>query len=300
MYTVAYEVYLYAYLRNNTTNMNHKEQEPPLPSLDFSLWTDEQLAKLPFIELLVLSFEGEASLHPGGVASTERLFQELSIGPKDYVLEIGCGSAKDLCRIVENYNCRAIGVDSSDLIVKFAENRIQKRGLSSQITIIKGDITNMNFFNDNQFDIVFAQSVLATVLDKDKTAREVSRVLKPGGHFGDIELIWVDEPDNQLVHDVEKRIGSFDRPLKSTEWIGLFKGAGLTETNVFTSNDFGFPTDIFGVIKHNNGGFFESMKLLTLMMSRGNKINLAERTEHLRWMKDSGKMGYGIYVFEKT
>ena len=281
--------------------MVHEEQEPHLPSLDFFLWTDEQLAKLPFIELLVLSFEGEASLHPGGVVSTERLFQKLSLTPKDYVLEIGCGSAKDLCKLVENYGCRAIGVDSSDLIVKFAEDRVQKRGLCSKMTIIKGDITNMNFFNDGQFDIVIAQSVLATVLDKDKDkiAREVSRVLKSGGHLGDIELIWVDEPDDELVHNVEKRIGSFDKPLKLSEWIGLFKEAGLTETNIFTRNDFGFPTDIFGVIKHNGGGFVESMKLLMLMMSRGNRINLTERTEHLRWMKDSGKMGYGIYVFEK-
>jgi len=279
--------------------MNHKE--PPLPSLDFSLWTDEQLAKLPFIELLVLSFEGEASLHPGGVSSTDRLFQKLNVDPKDYVLEIGCGSAKDLCRLVENYNCKAIGVDSSDLIVKFAEDRVQKRRLSSQITIIKGDISDMNFFNDSQFDIVIAQSVLATVLDKDKgkIAREVSRVLKSGGHFGDIELIWIDEPDTELVYKVEKKIGSFDRPLKSSEWIKLFKEADLTETNVFTSNDFGFPTDIPGVIKHNSGGFAESMKLLMFMMSRGNRINLTKRTEHLQWMKDSGKMGYGIYVFKK-
>jgi len=279
--------------------MNH--EEPPLPSLDFSLWTDEQLAKLPFIELLVLSLEGEASLHPGGVSSTNRLFQKLSVDAKDYVLVIGCGSAKDLCRLVENYNCKAIGVDSSDLIVKFAEDRVQKRRLSSQITIIKGDITNMNFLNNSQFDIVIAQSVLATVLDKDKDkiAGEVSRVLKSGGYFGDIELIWIDGPDNELVYKVEKRIGSFDRPLKSSEWIGLFKEAGLTETNVFTSNDFGFPTDISGVIKHNSGSFVESMKLLILMMSRGNKINLTQRTEHLQWMKDSGKIGYGIYVFEK-
>jgi hypothetical protein len=119
----------------------------------------------------------------------------------------------------------------------------------------------------------------------------------------DIELNWIDDqPDNELVYNVEKRIGSFDRPLKSSEWIGLFKEAGLTETNIFTSNDFGFPTDIFGVIKHNSGGgdgFVESMKLLTLMMSRGYRINLTERTEHLRWMKDSGNIGYGIYVFEK-
>jgi ubiquinone/menaquinone biosynthesis C-methylase UbiE len=163
------------------------------------LWTGEQLANLPFIELLVLSFEGEASLHPGGVVSTERLFQELNPTSKDHVLEIGCGSAKDLCRLVENYDCRAVGVDSSDLIVKFAQGRVQKRGLSSQITIIKGNITNMNFFNEGQFDIVIAQPVLATVLDKDKDkiAREVSRLLKSGGHFGDIELIWVDEPDNE-------------------------------------------------------------------------------------------------------
>ena len=276
----------------------NQQEEDDLPSLDFSLWTDEQLAKLPFIELLVLSFEGEASLHPGGVVSTERLFQKLSLTPKDYVLEIGCGSAKDLCKLVENYDCRAIGVDSSDLILKFAEDRVQKTGLSSKITIIKGDVENMNFFNDSQFDVVIAQSVLATVLDKDKTVREVARVLKSGGHLGDIELIWVDEPDNELAYNVEKRIDSFDRPLKWSEWIGLFKEAGLKETNIFTSNDFGFPTDIFSVIKHN-GGFVESMKLLMLMMSRGNRINLAKRTEHVQWMKDSGKMGYGIYIFEK-
>jgi SAM-dependent methyltransferase len=279
--------------------MIHEEQEDGLQSLDFSLWTDEQLAKLPFIELLVLSFDGEASLHPGGVASTERLFGKLSVSHEDYVLEIGCGSAKDLCKLVENHDCRAIGVDSSDLIVKFAENRVRKAGLCSKINVIKGDITNMNFFKDNQFDIVIAQSVLATIIDKNKVAREVSRVLKSGGHFGDIELVWIDEPDNQLVYNVEKRIGSFDRPLKSSEWITLFKEAGFKESDILVSKDFGFPTDIFGVIKHN-GGFVESMKLLTLMMSRGNKINLTERTEHIRWMKDSGKIGYGIYIFGKT
>jgi hypothetical protein len=86
--------------------------------------------------------------------------------------------------------------------------------------------------------------------------------------------------------------------LKSSEWIRLFKEAGFKETSILTSNDFGFPTDIFDVIKHN-GGFVESMKLLMLMMSRGNRINLTKRTEHVRWMKDSGKIGYGIYVFEK-
>jgi SAM-dependent methyltransferase len=275
-----------------------QQDEDNLPALDFFMWTDEELAKLPFLELVVLAFDGEASLHPGGVFSTERLFQKLTIGPNDYVLEIGCGSAKDLCRLVEKYNCRAIGVDSSDLILKFAKDRVRRTGLSSKITIIKGDVANMNFFLDGQFDIVIAQSVLATIPDKDKVATEVSRVLKSGGQFGDIELIWIDEPDDELVYNVEKRIDSFDRPLKLSEWIGLFKKAGLKETNIFTSNDFGFPTDIFGVIKHN-GGFVESMKLLMLMMSRGNRINLTRRTEHVRWMKDSGKIGYGMYVFEK-
>jgi SAM-dependent methyltransferase len=284
-------------MRDNIAELSQQDEDNSSP-LDFFMWTDEELAKLPFLELVVLAFDGEASLHPGGVFSTERLFQKLTIGPNDYVLEIGCGSAKDLCRLVEKYNCRAIGVDSSDLILKFAKDRVRRTGLSSKITIIKGDIANMNFFLDGQFDIVIAQSVLATIPDKDKVAAEVSRVLKSGGQFGDIELIWIDEPDDELVYNVEKRIGSFDRPLKLSEWIGLFKKAGLKEINIFTSNDFGFPTDIFGVIKHN-GGFVESMKLLMLMMSRGNRINLTKRTEHVRWMKDSGKIGYGIYVFEK-
>ncbi|HEX5977113.1 MAG TPA: class I SAM-dependent methyltransferase, partial [Nitrososphaeraceae archaeon] len=281
-------------MRDNIAELSQQDEDNSSP-LDFFMWTDEELAKLPFLELLVLAFDGEASLHPGGVFSTERLFQKLTLGPNDYVLEIGCGSAKDLCRLVEKYNCRAIGVDSSDLILKSAKDRVRKTGLSSKITIIKGDVANMNFFLDGQFDIVIAQSVLATIPDKDKVATEVSRVLKSGGQFGDIELIWIDEPDDELVYNVEKRIGSFDRPLKLSEWIGLFKKAGLKETNIFTSNDFGFPTDIFDVIKHN-GGLVESMKLLMFMMSRGNRINLTKRTEHVRWMRDSGKIGYGIYV----
>jgi hypothetical protein len=97
---------------------------------------------------------------------------------------------------------------------------------------------------------------------------------------------------------VEQRIGSFDRPLKLVGWIEQFKKAGFRETNIFTSDDFGFPTDMFDMIKHN--GFVQSMKLFRLIASRGNKINFAKRTEHIRWMKDSGKIGYGIYLFEKN
>jgi ubiquinone/menaquinone biosynthesis C-methylase UbiE len=283
-------------LRNNSPSMN--QQPDDLPYLDFFVWTDEQLAKLSLAELLVLTFEGEVSLHPGGVFATQRLFQKLSVSPDDYVLEIGCGGAKDLCKLVENYDCRAIGVDFSDLMLKFAEHRVKAKGLGSKIRIIKGDVSKMNFFNDGQFDIVIAQSVLATMVDKDRASTEISRVLRSGGHFGDIEMIWINEPDYELVYNVEKRIGSFDRPLKSNEWAELFQEAGFKDPDIFVSSDFGFPTDIYSMIQHN-GGFAESMKLLMLLTRRSYRIDLAKRTEHLRWMRNSGKMGYGIYVFEK-
>ena len=268
------------------------------PSLNYSDWTEEQLAKLPFLELLVLSFDGEASLHPGGRQSTERLFSILEPASDDYVLEVGCGSGRDLCSLVERYGCRAAGIDSSDLMVKFAKRTVEEAGLASKVNIFKDNIGGLSF-KDNEFDAVIAQSVLATVIDKDKAATEILRVLKPNRRFGDIELTWIDKPDEDLIKRVEQRIGSFDRPLRLDQWIDLFKKVGFRETNIiFTSDDFGFPTDMLGMIKHN--GFAQSMKLFRLVASRGNKINFAKRTEHIRWMKDSGKIGYGICLFEKN
>lgn len=157
------------------------------PSLNFSDWTEEQLAKLPFFELLVLSFGGEASLHSGGRDSTERLLSRSRPTTDDHVLEIGCGSGRDLCSLVERYGCRAAGIDSSGLMVKFAKRTVEEAGLASKVTIFKDDIANLSF-KDDDFDAVIAQSVLAAVIDKDKAAAEILRVLKPNGRFGDIEL----------------------------------------------------------------------------------------------------------------
>ena len=265
--------------------------------LEFSKWTEDQLAKLPFFELLVLALNGEATLHPGGVNATKRLFQGLELTSNDYVLEIGCGSGKDLCILVAKYGCRAVGIEYSDFLVKFATNSVQEAGLNSKISIMKGDVTNLDFGNE-QFDLVFAQSVLATVAEKDKAAIEISRVLKPGGRFGDIEFTWLHEPDYDLVRNVEQRTGgSFDRPLTSEQWVELFSKIGFNMTQTFTSTEFGFPTGLLGFIKQE--GFIRSTKVLRLMFTREKRVHLRQRSEHVRWMIESGKIGYGIYVFKK-
>ena len=273
-----------------------KEQNSELPP-DFSAWTEDQLRNLPFFELLVLAGNGEATLHPGGINATKKLFQDIALSSDDYVLEIGCGSGKDLCSLVRKYGCKAVGIDHSDFMVKFARHKVQQSGLSSEINIMKGDVTNLDF-SDEEFNVIFAQSVLATVPDKSKAATEIARVLKPGGHFGDIEFTWLHEPDNELVSRVEERAGSIDRPLKSEEWVGSLTKVGFKPISTFASSEFGFPMGPLGFIKQE--GFLQGMKLTMLAIGRSSRTHLRERAEHAGWMKESGKMGYGIYVFRKA
>jgi ubiquinone/menaquinone biosynthesis C-methylase UbiE len=110
--------------------------------------------------------------YEGDIGAHFKKMLDIYITPGCSLLEIGCGRQV----FGSEYYSRAakkVGIDLEAEAIKENET------LDS---VVCGSIEHMPF-PDNSFDIVIAQWVLEHVADAAKTAKEVARVLKPGGVF---------------------------------------------------------------------------------------------------------------------
>lgn len=151
----------------------------------------------------------------------DELIRKISIGPEDYVLDIGSGVGGPAIYIAQKTGCRIMGIDVSDVGVEWARKFASDSGLSDRVTFHLGDAMEMPF-PDSSFDIAISINVVNVFKDKEELFRQVLRVLKPDGIFaflsGAIEM-----PDNPEVIEYISRgclpqyhdtVGSYKSKLK--------------------------------------------------------------------------------------
>jgi SAM-dependent methyltransferase len=95
------------------------------------------------------------------------------------VLEIGVGLGADHQRFAEA-GAELYGIDLTPRAVEFVRQRLAVMGLSSHLQV--GDAEDLQFPNDT-FDLVYSWGVIHHSPDTARAAREILRVLKPGGIF---------------------------------------------------------------------------------------------------------------------
>lgn len=72
---------------------------------------------------------------------------------------------------------------SVDMLAKASEN-IGKSNVFDRISIVEGDLTQIDNFADNSVDnVVSIYSPLSFIYEQDKAAKELFRILKPGGRI---------------------------------------------------------------------------------------------------------------------
>ncbi len=93
------------------------------------------------------------------------------------ILDLGCGTGVILAMLEQRLPAaRLVGLDISEGMLGEARRRMLRSDL---ITAVAESIP----FPDSSFDVVYGNSVLHHMPDLDVVAREVSRVLRPGGVF---------------------------------------------------------------------------------------------------------------------
>lgn len=96
------------------------------------------------------------------------------------VLEIGCGTGRDLIRFMHQ-GANVYGIDFSEKSVVLARERLRVFGFDTR-HIIMGDAEALPFFG-NQFDFVYSWGVLHHTPNIEKAISEMYRVLKPSGEI---------------------------------------------------------------------------------------------------------------------
>lgn len=120
-----------------------------------------------------------------GLSARSRQYAYAQLGdlPGKCVLDLGCGEGETLLRLGRD-GADAIGIDISGEMVRMASEAAQRVGLSN-VQAFKMPAEQLDF-PDASFDAVHGVSIIHH-LEIERAAREIARVLKPGGRAVFIE-----------------------------------------------------------------------------------------------------------------
>lgn len=124
----------------------------------------------------------------------DTLIRNLAVPADGTVLEVGCGTARNLVCIARAYpSARCFGVDISAAMLQTAAATIARNGLGARVRLARADATAFNadiLFETRQFDRVVISYALSMIPDWEAVLRQSMLLLKPGGavhvaDFGD-------------------------------------------------------------------------------------------------------------------
>ena len=124
----------------------------------------------------------------------DQLIRDLKPEKSDAVLEIGCGTARNLIKVANRYpEARCFGVDISQEMLTTAEASIRHRNLGERIRLSRGDATNFDgaaILGQPVFERIFISYSLSMIPSWRATLERAMRALAPGGRlllvdFGD-------------------------------------------------------------------------------------------------------------------
>jgi SAM-dependent methyltransferase len=166
---------------------------------------DEGLAwQIGVWDRMSIIYEQEIDTRFGPV--TEHLLRRANLEPAETVLDLGTGTGSVAIAAATKLgpDGRIIAVDLSPEMLDKARARIQAIPLP-QVEFAEGRAEAIPA-EDNSLDAVLASLSLMYVIDRASAAREISRVLKPGGRL--VASVWAGAEETDIVK-FQQTAGSF-------------------------------------------------------------------------------------------
>ena len=125
----------------------------------------------------------------------DRLIRELALPPGARLVEIGCGTARNLVKIARRYpQAHLFGLDASQEMLKTAADTVRRAGLNGRISLAHGyaeDLSPAMFGESIPFDACVFSYSLSMIPDWKKALNAASQALAPAGRihvvdFGDL------------------------------------------------------------------------------------------------------------------
>jgi S-adenosylmethionine-diacylgycerolhomoserine-N-methlytransferase len=126
----------------------------------------------------------------------DTVIRELAVPDEGSVLEIGCGTARNLICIARRYpRAHCYGMDVSDAMLATAQATIARAGLDARIHLAQADASGFDaalLFGRTGFDRIVISYALSMIPNWESVLRNCSGLLHPGGYlhvvdFGDFD-----------------------------------------------------------------------------------------------------------------
>lgn len=115
----------------------------------------------------------------------DRLIDALAVPEGGSVLELGCGTGRNLALAARAYpHAEFYGLDIADVMLETAERRIRREGISERVRIARGDASAFDaqtLFGRETFDRVFLSYTLSMIPPWRETIAAALDHVAPGG-----------------------------------------------------------------------------------------------------------------------
>ena len=181
---------------------------------------------------------GEGFLSPGGSNEIDLVLNNKSL-ENMRILDIGCGAGSAAFHFIKNHSISHVtAVDVEKEVIDRANKLKLKYNLEESVDfkVIKPGPLE---FKDVSFDMVFSKDTFLHIIDKEKLAEDLFRVIKPGGFLCVSDWMRVDDnPPSPLMREYIQMEGlsmnmcSLQRYAKALESAG-FKNIQLKDRNAW-------------------------------------------------------------------
>jgi S-adenosylmethionine-diacylgycerolhomoserine-N-methlytransferase len=163
----------------------------------------------------------------------DRLIDGLDLKPEARVLEVGCGTARNLIRIAKRQpGARIYGLDASSQMLTTAERALAAAAVTDRVTLVQAyaeELSPSLFGETEPFDAILFSYSLSMIPDWKAALRTATAALAPDGSlnivdFGDLKGLgplvesmlraWLGlfhvSPREELLKTLEREFGTAD------------------------------------------------------------------------------------------
>ena len=237
------------------------------------------------------------TLHPGGLALTNRLARLLEIRPGGWVVDLASARGASAMAVSRVFKCNVVGVEFGRAAVAEAQAAAQGSPGGARSYHVQGDAERPPL-RPAFFDAVFCECSMSLFPDKGGAVEEVVSLLRPGGRFG---LSDVTVEPNSLPEELDGTLGQLlclTDALNVGGYADLLEASGLKLVHQVDASAEGIK--ILDALQAKLGAFMVWQNFTGQQGPEPEQLQRApELITELRDLIAQGRLGYWLFVGEK-
>ena len=231
--------------------------------------------------------------HPGGLALSKLMADQMGVNADSVVLDIACGDGKTATYLAKTLRCRVSGIDASQQMVDTAKELATDLRVADR-TDFAVALAGNNPHSENSFTHALSECSLCTFVDKEQATKEITRVLASGGIFGlnDVTVQNHAELEEEL-QSLLGRVACIADALSSNDYVSLFAKNGY---RLVATSDYSNLLEEMARKARGRARFFRDVG--------GTEETMNTMSEAIRLIKmiedqiSAGNIGYEMFIFK--